>query len=89
MKKTLIYAAIAMVLIFGTSETANAGYIYDFDVFSNGYENNTDLQFTVEVLDISGQAVFEFKNNSLIDSVITEIYFDDGALDSFNSISCS
>lgn len=59
----------------------NAAYIYDFQIFNDiNYQNNPDLDFTVEVWDLAGQAIFEFRNNSTLNSVITEIYFDDDSL---------
>ncbi|MHC4396270.1 MAG: PEP-CTERM sorting domain-containing protein [Planctomycetota bacterium] len=73
---------ICVCLLLGLcTPLLNAAYIYDFQIFNDiNYQNNPNLDFTVEVWDLDGQAVFEFKNNSIMDSVITEIYFDDYTL---------
>jgi len=83
-RKTLVVACLSLCLL---TPTLNAAYIYDFQIFNNAdYENNPNLAFTAEVFDSGGQAVFEFRNNSTISSVIAEIYFDSYGLLEFDHI---
>jgi hypothetical protein len=77
-RKVLALTALLLGLF---APVSNAAYTYDFQIFNNAdYENNPDFAFTVEVSDIGGQALFEFRNNSTKNSVITEIYFDSEGL---------
>jgi hypothetical protein len=77
-RKTIVLACLFSSLF---TPTLNAAYVYDLQIFNNpGYENNPYLAFTAEVFDSGGQAVFEFRNNSTMSSVITEIYFDSEGL---------
>lgn len=63
----------------------NAAYIYDFTVFYNpDYQDIQELVFVVEVWESAKKAVFQFSNNSSINSVITQIYFDDNSLLEFS-----
>jgi len=77
-RKTFVSACLFLSLF---TPTLNAAYIYDFNIFNNAdYEDNPNLVFTIEVFDLGGQAAFEFRNNSTINSVITKIYFDSEGL---------
>ena len=77
-RKTFVSACLFLSFF---TPTLNAAYIYDFHIFNNAdYENNPNLAFTAEVFDLGGQAVFEFRNSSTMNSVITEIYFDSEGL---------
>jgi len=60
-----------------------AGYVYPLEIFTdNGiYYDSPDLNLYVEVSDgEAGQVDFTFYNESLLDSSIARIYFDDNSL---------
>jgi hypothetical protein len=72
---------IASAICFVTS-VSQANFVYKFKAFdSQGQFITIDgLDLSVNVYDVGGDAVFEFKNKSSITPVITDIYFQDGDL---------
>jgi hypothetical protein len=59
-----------------------ASYVHPIEVFTNNgqYGNSPDLDFYVVVSEATGGVDFTFYNESLIDSSLARIYFDDGSL---------
>lgn len=90
MKRNILAMALCVAVVLGGTAPAMAGPIYSFDRISpyNSSQNPED-QLTVEVLGnfTDTQVAFLFKNNVGIASSITEIYFDDGTLLGYPSIS--
>ncbi|MDD5134374.1 MAG: PEP-CTERM sorting domain-containing protein [Phycisphaerae bacterium] len=75
-------AGIVCLVIVSATFVAQAGVIYDFQIFSNDFWKNDDrLGFTITASDEGQNKVgFLFENSSLITSSITAIYFDDDSI---------
>ncbi len=68
---------------FAPALQAGSIYPYPFEIFTNNgsFADSADLNFYVEVSDAGpNRADFTFYNDSLIESCIAGIYFDDGTL---------
>lgn len=65
-----------------------ASYVHPIRVFTNNgsYFSSPDIKLSVEVSGAAGQIDFTFYNESLIDSSIARIYFDDDSLLNIASI---
>jgi hypothetical protein len=69
-----------------------AGDVHQLNIFTDngGYNNSTDVNLYVEILEAGVNIVdFKFHNDSLIECSIAEVYFDDGALLGIASITGS
>lgn len=81
--KLFLYGLV-LYLVFGPSACLlQAGYIYPFEIFTdNGsYNDSSDLNLYIEVSNpAAGQVDFTFYNQSLVNSCIAEIYFEDNQL---------
>ncbi|MHC4791738.1 MAG: PEP-CTERM sorting domain-containing protein [Planctomycetota bacterium] len=88
MSRKLFFCAFVFYCVLGTSASLlQAGYIYPLEIFTNNgsFCNSGDLDLYVVVSKgEAGRVNFTFYNESLIDSSIARIYFDD---DSFLDIS--
>ena len=73
---------VVSVLTLALCIPAGSLQAYPLEIFtSNGdYYDSIDLDLDVEVTNGAGQVKFTFHNESLIDSSIAGIYFDDGSL---------
>ncbi|HUW20966.1 MAG TPA: PEP-CTERM sorting domain-containing protein [Sedimentisphaerales bacterium] len=83
MKRTKIFGtAVFLFAICHPTALLQASYVYPVEVFTNngGYSNSPDLDMYVAVSDQSGAVDFTFYNESLINSSVSRIYFDDGSL---------
>lgn len=85
MKVTRITVAfVATMLTLCPLTTLQAGAIYPFEIFTTNspyYDDpRVDLSVSVEVSEDTSTVNFTFHNDSLINSSISRIYFDDGAL---------
>jgi hypothetical protein len=83
MSKKLFLFSLVFYCVFATlSLPLHAAYVYHLEAFTNNgsYYDSADLDLYVVVSD--GQAAdvdFTFHNNSLVDSSIARIYFDDSS----------
>jgi hypothetical protein len=79
---SLAFAVFMSVAFCVSGNPLKASYIYPLEIFtSNGsYYNSPDLNMYVVVSNGSGVVDFTFYNESLIDSSLAGIYFDDGSL---------
>jgi len=76
-------AVLLVVVVLGLPvSVSHAAMVYLLEVFTNNgsYYNSPDLDLYVEVSEGQGQVDFTFYNESLINSSIARIYFDDGFL---------
>ncbi len=76
---TLVFSFVAGIF----ASPLHAAYIYPLEVFTynGGYYNSPNVNLYVEVSDIgAGRVDFTFYNESLIESSIARIYFDDDLL---------
>lgn len=74
---------VCCLLLAAFAPALQADFISSFEIFTdNGsFANSADLNLYVEVSDAgANRADFTFYNNSLIESCIAGIYFDDGTL---------
>ena len=84
-KKSFIYSFVFFFVISASASLVQANYVHPFGIFtSNGdYSNSPDLVMYVEITEVlddrDGDVDFTFYNDSLIDSSIAGIYFDDGS----------
>ena len=81
----------ALMLIAGLAGTARAGVVFGFGQITTNGNVPSAAQYTVEVSDggpIGGHnsALFTIRNSGSIASSITEVYFQDGTLLSFQSL---
>ena len=85
--KRNVLAALALLFSMQTA-VLKANNVYPLPVFTdNGdYSGILDLDMYVEVTSAGSMVDFEFFNDSLVDSVIARIYFDDNEMLSFESI---
>ena len=74
-----LLGVIVLALPFGV---VHAAVVYPFETFTDngGYYNSPELKLYVEVSDGEGRVDFTFYNESLFESSIAGIYFDDGSL---------
>ena len=81
MKKSLGFLSLVLVCSI-CSATLKGGIIYSFEIFtSNGqYSDSNALDLYVDVTVGTSTVDFEFHNESLVDSSIARIYFDDISL---------
>ena len=88
MKKKIIMAVVSL-LVSMHATTLKASIIYPLTVFTdNGdYFDDSVLNLSVEVIPMGSTIDFKFHNESLIESSIARIYFDDNSMLSLESIS--
>jgi hypothetical protein len=90
MRRKLFLCNLVFCCVFATSiSPLHAAYVYHLEAFTNNgsYYDSGDLDLYVVVSDPEpGQVDFTFHNQSLIDSSIARIYFDDDSLLSFYDI---
>jgi len=90
MSRRFFFWGLVFYCVLGTSSTSlQASYVYYLEAFThNGdYNGSGELDLYVEVADGgAGQVDFTFYNNSLVDSSISEIYFEDNLLLGFAGI---
>ena len=80
MKKKIALVAISLLLSMHTT-ILKANFVSPLTIFNNeGYSDNPNLNLYVEVVPLGPMIDFEFHNESLIDSCIAEIYFDDNSM---------
>lgn len=91
---TILLCAIIIVLLpaavravpvntLGLSSSPPSAGVYPLQIFTGngGYSNSPDMNLFVEVVDAGpGKVDFTFRNESLVDSSIARIYFDDISL---------
>jgi hypothetical protein len=88
MKKLVIYAIVVFLIAIGV-QSAKAD-MYSFVRITNNNTANVADQLFVDVTSAGvGQVAFKFTNTAVIDSSITDIYFDDGTLLGIASIADS
>ena len=84
MRKKLFLGGFVFYFVLGASASLlQASYIYPFEIFTdNGsYNDSSDLNLYVEVSDTgTSQVDFIFYNESLVNSCIAVIYFEDNPL---------
>jgi hypothetical protein len=84
MRRKLFLGGLVFYCVLGASASLlQAAYVYPLEVFTNNgiYYNSPDLDLYVEVTDgEAGQVDFTFYNESLLESSIARIYFDDNSL---------
>jgi hypothetical protein len=80
----ILLCGLVLYCLLGTSASPlQAGYIYPLQIFTNNgsFSDSPDLNLYAEVTDpATGQVDFTFHNESLVNSCISEIYFEDGLL---------
>jgi len=92
MSRMVRVCILAVLLWAGVSR---GGYVYDFEIFNNPTYAGVDTGFTVEVTDKGltnrgmGLVGFTFRNQMLLDSSITAVYFDSHGMDSLHAINSS
>jgi len=88
MKKSIILAALTLVALI-LAAPLNAGTVYPLVIFTNNgaYAGSSDLVLTVEVIPLGSVIDFEFHNDSLVDSSMARLYFDDNSMLSYDCIS--
>jgi hypothetical protein len=84
----LYLGSLVLYLALATSASIlQATYIYPLDIFTTEDTYSDDLELYIVVTDAgSGQVYFTFHNDSLIDSSIARIYFEDDLFLNFASI---
>ena len=84
MNKKVFFCACVFLCALGTSPSVlKAGYVCPLEIFTNNgsYNDSSDIVLYVEVSDGgTGRVDFTFFNESLVNSAIAAIYFDDGLL---------
>ena len=83
MEKTYLKIALLVVVVSVLLvSTAHATAVYPFDIFTNNgsYYNSPAIDLYVEVSDGGDYIDFTFCNESLVESSIARIYFDDDSL---------
>lgn len=90
MRKELFLRNLVFCCVLATFiSPLHAAYVYHLEAFTNNgsYHDSGDLDLYVVVSDPEpGQVDFTFHNQSLVDSSIARIYFDDDSLLSFYGI---
>ncbi|MHC4185403.1 MAG: PEP-CTERM sorting domain-containing protein [Planctomycetota bacterium] len=81
-KLSLTLLVILFVAFCAPENLLQASSIYPLEIFTSngGYYNSPDVNMYVVVSNGSGVVDFTFYNESLIDSSLAGIYFDDGSL---------
>lgn len=81
MKKYAHLLVFILILLLGTS-SLSASIIYPLEIFtSNGdFSDSSDIDLFVELNSGTSTIDFEFHNESMVDSCIARIYFDDCSL---------
>ncbi len=81
-RRYLAVTFLVAVLLGLPVGVSRAAMVYPREIFTNNgsYYNSPDLDLYVEVSEGEGQIDFTFYNESLIDSSIARIYFDNGSL---------
>ena len=87
MKKTIILAAMSLVVVFGAS-VLKADIVHPLSVFTNNgiYSDGSQLNIYVKVIPLVSMIDFEFHNESSVNSSIARIYFDDSSMLSLQGI---
>ena len=78
-KMCLTVTLLGVIVLALPLGVVHATVVYPFEVFTD-YYNSPDLEMYVEVSDGGSQVDFTFYNESLFESSIAGIYFDDGSL---------
>ncbi len=90
MRKKLFLCNLVFFCVLATSiSPLHAAYVYHLEAFTNNgsYHDSGDLDLYVVVSDPEpGHVDFTFHNQSLVDSSIARIYFDDDSLLNFYDI---
>lgn len=81
-RRYLAFTLVVVIVLGLPGGVSRAAVVYPFEIFTNNgsYYNSPDLDLYVEVSEGQGQVDFTFYNESLINSSIARIYFDDGSL---------
>ena len=82
-KKFFLCGFVFFFVLGIPASSLHANYVYLLDIFTDngGYNDSPDLDFYIEVSNGgTDQVDFTFYNESLIDSSIARIYFDDTSL---------
>jgi len=76
------WAVVLAAMILSLPGTVSGAISYSFDIFTdNGlYNDDPGVKLVAEVSGGFEQASFKFYNNSTVDCVIANIYFEDGSL---------
>jgi hypothetical protein len=88
-KKLLLWNLVFCCALATFISPLHAAYVYNLEAFTNNgsYHDSGDLDLYVVVSDPEpGQVDFTFHNQSLVDSSIARIYFDDDSLLSFYGV---
>ena len=87
--KGCILPAVLALLMVSMQTTILKANVIPLTIFTNNgaYFDGSGLDLYVKVTPLGSQINFEIHNESLIESAIARIYFDDNHLLSFNSIS--
>jgi len=82
-KRFFLWSIVFYFVISASACLTQAAYVYPLAVFTNNgdYYDSADLNLYVEVSQgLSSLVDFTFRNESLIDSSVARIYFDDDSL---------
>ena len=84
MSRKIFFCAFVFYCVLSTSASLlQAGYIYPLEIFTNNgsFCDSGDLDLSVVVSKgEAGRVDFTFYNESLVESSIARIYFDDNSL---------
>jgi hypothetical protein len=88
MMKRCISLLFVCLAVFGVIlSSAEATYIYPLEIFNGGaYDDTGEIDIYVVVSNGAGTVDFTFYNESVIDSSVARVYFDDGLLLGISSI---
>lgn len=81
-------AAGIMVATALTTTPARASPVYSLDIFTNNgdYHDDPRVAVELEVSEEAGLARFDFRNQSTLLCVVAQVYFEQGSLDSLESL---